>query len=66
MIYEYECSVHGVFEVEQSIKDNKLEFCPKCLEEGNKVEVRKLISKTSFVLEGGGCGWGRNNYSANG
>ena len=41
--YDYECSVHGVFEETHSIHI-KLEFCPKCKEEGKEVEVKRVIS----------------------
>jgi len=61
MIYEYECEKHGVFEVEQSVKDSKLEFCPHCAKENIQTVVKKLISKSSFVLNGN-C-WARDNYS---
>lgn len=41
--YNYECSTHGEFEIEHSIKI-KLEFCPKCKEEGVEHPVKRLIS----------------------
>lgn len=59
--YEYECPVHKVFEVQQSIKEDALKHCPKCKEEGNEVEVKRLISSTSFHLSGGG--WASSGYS---
>jgi len=34
MIYEYKCDIHGVFETQQSVKDEPLDRCPKCVEEG--------------------------------
>lgn len=55
MIYEYECKKCGEFEIEQRITDGKLEKCPSC--EG---EVRRLISKSSFVLKG--KGWFKDGY----
>lgn len=42
-IYEYECPVHGIFEEEHSILI-KLEFCPKCKEEGKEQSIKRLIS----------------------
>lgn len=35
MIYEYLCKIHGVFEVQQSMKELPLENCSKCLQEEN-------------------------------
>jgi putative FmdB family regulatory protein len=42
-IYEYECPKHNIFEEIHDI-DEKIEFCPMCLEEGVKQEVQKVIS----------------------
>lgn len=42
-IYEYECLKHGIFEEIHGI-DEKIEFCPMCLEEGKEQEVQKIIS----------------------
>ncbi len=63
MIYEYFCErKHGEFEVVQKITDETLKYCPKCEEEGNKeVEVKRLISKSSFILAGGK--WSSSGYS---
>lgn len=61
MFYEYECPQHGVFEVQQKITDAPLSECPQCKEEGNITPVKRLISKTSFILNGGG--WASSNYS---
>lgn len=46
--YLYECSVHGEFEEEHSIKI-KLEKCPKCKEEKLKPiqKVKRLLYPTS-------------------
>jgi len=49
-IYEYEhidaaCSLGPVFEVEQTVRDERLRTCPAC---GRP--VRKLISRTSFSV----------------
>lgn len=58
--YEYECkSCEHHFEIEQSIKDDPLMTCPKCRADF----LRRLISKTSFVLKG--SGWAADNYSSN-
>ncbi len=59
--YLYKCSIHNEFEEIHSIKD-KLEYCPKCKEDGVKTPVTRLIAGTScFVLNGNG--WARDNYS---
>lgn len=47
-VYEYEhtqqgCSLGGVFEVQQSIRDTPLAACPKCGQ-----PVKKLISRTNI------------------
>ena len=60
-VYEYECSIHQTFEVQQSIKDEPLIICPHCKEEGLEVPLKKLISTTSFILNGGG--WSDNGYN---
>lgn len=45
--YLYECPIHGEFEEEHSILI-KLEFCPKCKEEGNiNMKIERLINCTS-------------------
>ena len=52
-IYEYLCTDTGCnnkFEVFQKIDEPKFEYCPHCT---NK-SLKKLISKSSFVLKGGG------------
>jgi len=57
--YEYECgSCSHQFEIEQSIKDEPLTDCPQCY----AAFLRRLISKTSFVLKG--SGWAADNYSS--
>ena len=50
-IYEYECYKGHQFEVVQSIKDEPLKTCR---EKGCRRRVRRLISKCSFALKGGG------------
>ncbi len=52
MTYLYKCLVHDKFEWEHSIKE-KLEFCPKCEEEGlDQQKVDRLINcVTKGVVE---------------
>lgn len=58
--YDYFCIIHKEFEVEHSITE-ELKECPKCKEEGIQSEQpKKLISKSNFILVGGG--WGKDNY----
>jgi putative FmdB family regulatory protein len=50
-LYEYECRACGdVHELMQKISDPAPETCPAC----GKGPVVKLISKSAFVLKGGG------------
>jgi putative FmdB family regulatory protein len=57
-IYEYECDKCGhAFEREQRMSDPPVKTCPKC--RGRK--VTKLISRSSFVLKGGG--WYADGYA---
>jgi len=57
-IYEYECNKCGhEFEREQRMADPPVKTCPEC--KGRK--VTKLISRSSFVLKGGG--WYADGYS---
>ena len=57
-IYEYECNKcgHG-FEREQSMSEPPVKTCPKC----KARKVTKLISRSSFVLKGGG--WYADGYA---
>ncbi len=56
-IYEYQCDKCGhEFEREQRIVDPPVKSCPEC--RGRK--VTKLISRSSFVLKGGG--WYADGY----
>jgi putative FmdB family regulatory protein len=57
MIYEYECEGCGhecVFE--QKISDKPKKKCPEC----GKMKLKRLISRSSFRLVGGG--WFRDGY----
>jgi putative FmdB family regulatory protein len=59
--YEYGCPKCGhEFEAEQRITDAPLKSCPKC----KSRKVKRLISRTSFVLKGGG--WYSDLYSSGG
>ena len=50
-VYEYQCSAcQFEFEREQRISEDPVKKCPKC----GKQKVKRLISRTSFVLKGGG------------
>jgi putative FmdB family regulatory protein len=58
-IYEYACEkCEHEFEKEQRITDDPVKTCPKC----RSRKVKKLISRTSFVLKGGG--WYADAYSS--
>jgi len=60
-IYEYACAkCESEFEVEQRITDGPLKSCPRC----RSRRVKRLISRTSFALKGGG--WYADGYSLNG
>ncbi len=56
--YEYLCQkCEREFEVEQRITDDPIKTCPSC----RSRKVKRLISRTSFVLKGGG--WYSDLYS---
>ncbi len=55
--YEYECSKGHQFDVVQPIKDEPLKTCR---EKGCRSKVRRLISKCTFSLKGGG--WFADGY----
>ncbi len=60
-IYEYRCPDCGhEFEQLQRMSDDPIKDCPECSESG----VKKLISRTSFVLKGGG--WYKDHYGLKG
>ena len=57
--YEYMCEkCEHEFEREQRISDPPVKTCPEC----RSRKVKKLISRTSFVLKGGG--WYSDLYSS--
>jgi putative FmdB family regulatory protein len=59
--YEYACSkCETEFEVEQRITEDPIKSCPKC----RSRRVKRLISRTSFALKGGG--WYADGYGSNG
>ncbi len=55
--YEYSCTSCGTFDVEQRITEPALAACDKC---GGP--VKRLISRSSFALRGGG--WYADGYSS--
>lgn len=58
-IYDYACKACGhEFEREQRIHDAPVRKCPKC----GKLQAKRLISRTSFVLKGGG--WFNDLYAS--
>jgi putative FmdB family regulatory protein len=58
-VYEYICrACDHEFEREQRISDNPLKKCPEC----GAMKAKRLISRTSFVLKGGG--WYSDLYSS--
>ena len=58
-IYEYGCESCGhAFERLQKISDDPIKDCPTCEGLGS---VKKLVSRTSFVLKG--SGWYADGYS---
>ena len=55
--YEYKCPDCGhQFEELQSFNDPPIKVCPTC----GKGNVKKLLSRSSFVLKGGG--WYKDHY----
>ena len=57
-IYEYECiSCCQTFEIFQRMTEDPLSSCPEC-----SGSVKKLMSKSSFQLKGGG--WYADGYSS--
>jgi putative FmdB family regulatory protein len=61
-IYEYECSqCHQPSDALQKVNDPPPETCPHC---GARNTLSRLLSRTSFVLKGGG--WYADLYSSSG
>lgn len=59
-IYEYECSqCHQTSDALQKVNDPAPEACPHC---GAQHTLSRLVSRTSFVLKGGG--WYADLYSS--
>ncbi len=59
-IYEYECSqCHQTSDALQKVNDPAPEACPHC---GAQHTLSRLVSRTSFVLKGGG--WHADLYSS--
>ena len=59
-IYEYECSqCHQTSDALQKVNDPAPETCPRC---GAQHTLSRLVSRTSFVLKGGG--WYADLYSS--
>ena len=60
-IYEYRCPDCGhEFEQLQRMSDDPIKVCPECGAE----QVKKMISRSSFVLKGGG--WYKDHYGLKG
>ena len=58
-VYEYACEKCGhEFERQQRITEDPVKTCPVC----KAKKVRRLISRTAFVLKGGG--WYSDLYSS--
>lgn len=55
--YEYSCPGCGTYDVEQRITEKPLATCQKC---GGP--VKRLISRSSFALRGGG--WYADGYAS--
>jgi putative FmdB family regulatory protein len=59
-IYEYTCSqCQKLSDVLQRLNDPRPEKCPACAAEGT---LSRVVSRTSFVLKGGG--WGADLYGS--
>jgi putative FmdB family regulatory protein len=57
--YEYACPTCGTVEAEQRISEAALTACPSC-----GAPVKRLISRSSFALKGGG--WYSEGYGSSG
>ena len=61
-VYEFECSACKIaIEIQMKITDDRLPVCQECHK-----EMKKIMSRTSFILKGGGSGWFRDGYTNNG
>ncbi|OGQ86368.1 MAG: transcriptional regulator [Deltaproteobacteria bacterium RIFOXYD12_FULL_56_24] len=59
-VYEYQCEAcQDIIEAQQSLSDKPLTTCPACAG-----SLKKLISRSSFQLKGGG--WYADGYSNSG
>ena len=59
-VYEYRCRACGeAFERFQAIREEPVRVCPHC----GRPRVERLISRTSFALREGGCGWAAAGYA---
>lgn len=57
--YDYGCKACGhEFQREQRISEKPVKKCPEC----GKLQAKRLISRTSFVLKGGG--WYSDLYAS--
>ena len=60
-VYEYSCQACGhEFEREQRITEDPIKTCPEC----RAARAKRMISRTSFVLKGGG--WYSDLYATPG
>ena len=59
--YEYKCPKCGHEIEELQGYDDPPPECEKCKEKKKSVKMKRLISKTSFILKGGG--WYKDGYS---
>ncbi len=56
-VYEYRCQeCESLFEALKRLSDPAPEKCPRC----GHAEVRKVVSRSSFALKGGG--WYSDHY----
>ena len=60
-IYQYKCSVCGVVAEVLQRMDAPAPFCSTCaIDEGTSRQMVKQVSRSSFVLKGGG--WAADGY----
>ena len=59
--YEYKCEAcEHSWEQDQRITEDPIKVCPSC----GEVSAKRLISRTAFILMGGG--WSGEGYSSGG